>query len=499
MAASAKGIEGTALAGEEAMTGPWAVLSALDAYIRTLRQIVRNGAPLLDPRSVRHRPGERVGVEVFPRDVRDRLLLPGLRAEVWMERDVSEGAVRETMAPSYRSPDPRPRVALVLGAGNVSSIGPLDALYKLIAEGCATLLKVHPLLEYLLPVYETAFAPLVAESCVRFVIGDAETGKYLCAHPGVDEIHVTGSTATHAAIAAANHAGKPMSSELGNVSPIVVIPGSWSEADLRYAAEQIASAKLHNGGFNCVAPQVLILPAQWKQRTALLDALGDFLRRAQDRPAYYPGARERLAGFTHGRSGIRRFGREDDVFTARAIVEMTAADSSDQLLRTEAFCSLLAVLELEASGVEAYLRDAVAFCNERLGGDLAATLLVDGATQRRYAAAIEEAIAALRYGIVGVNVWSGVAFLLPDIPWGAYRGSDAAHESGTGVVHNGRLFSRSEKAVLRAPFRSPLPAGKPPWFLSNRNQARIGDALCRLQATNSPLTLAQLGWLARSG
>ena len=143
-----------------------------------------------------------------------------------------------------------------------------------------------------------------------------------------------------------------------------------------------------------------------------------------------------------------------------------------------------------------YLREAVTFCNERLAGDLAATLLLDAATQRRHAGAVEEAIAALRYGIVGVNVWSGVAFLLPDVPWGAYRGADAAHESGTGVVHNARLFSRSEKAVVRAPFRPPLPALRPPWFLSHRNQARIGDALCRLQV--EPAAYARAARLARA-
>lgn len=33
---------------------------------------------------------------------------------------------------------------------------------------------------------------------------------------------------------------KPATSELGGVSPTIVLPGGWSEADLRYQAEQIA-------------------------------------------------------------------------------------------------------------------------------------------------------------------------------------------------------------------------------------------------------------------
>lgn len=40
------------------------------------------------------------------------------------------------------------KVALVLGAGNVSSIGLMDVLYKLFIENQATLLKMNPVNEY---------------------------------------------------------------------------------------------------------------------------------------------------------------------------------------------------------------------------------------------------------------------------------------------------------------------------------------------------------------
>ena len=64
-------------------------------------------------------------------------------------------------------------------------------------------------------------------------------GAYLTTHPMVDAIHVTGSHATHEAIVwgppgperearKARHdpvIKKPVTSELGNVSPAVVVPG----------------------------------------------------------------------------------------------------------------------------------------------------------------------------------------------------------------------------------------------------------------------------------
>ena len=54
------------------------------------------------------------------------------------------------------------------------------------------------------------------------------------------------------------------------MSPVVVVPGDWSEPDLVFQAENVASQKLHNDGFNCVASQVLVLPERWAQRGAFL-------------------------------------------------------------------------------------------------------------------------------------------------------------------------------------------------------------------------------------
>ena len=65
----------------------------------------------------------------------------------------------------------------------------------------------------------------------------------------------------------------PAAAELGGVSPIIVVPGRWSAADLRFQAEHIATMRLHNAGHNCIAGQVVILSADWPQRNAFLKEL----------------------------------------------------------------------------------------------------------------------------------------------------------------------------------------------------------------------------------
>jgi aldehyde dehydrogenase (NAD(P)+) len=519
-AAQAKGIAGTPLAGEEAISGPWAVLFALNRYVATLREIERFGAPRLDHRRVGVRADGRVVASVFPGGFYDRILLGGIRADVWMRPGVTPATLADTMGQWYRRSAREPRVALVLGAGNIAAIAPLDVLYKLVAGGAVCMVKMNPVNDYLGPILEDAFAPLVEGGYLRFSYGGAEVGSYLCRHPLVDEIHITGSAQTYQAILFGNDSdaaerkrrnepllAKPITSELGNVSPTIVVPGRWSQADLRFQAENIVTQKLHNNGFNCVAAQVLVLPAQWKQTPELIAAIEQVMRDVLDRPAYYPGAAQRDAALTAGRSGVKRFGRTGEGFLARSIVRVDAANPREALFTTEAFSSLLAIVTLSGD-VDSYLRDATALANDRLMGTLGANLVIHPQSMRAHAAALDRTISDLRYGCVGVNAWTGVGFLLASAPWGAYPGHTTGDiGSGTGVVHNARLFSAPEKTVVYAPF-APFPRSlfgygatllpKPPWFVTNRNQARIGEALCEFEAAKTPLRLAKVAFLAMS-
>ena len=185
------------------MSGPWALLYALNRYIRTMHDLARDGAPHIDASRVHERADGQVTVDVFPNAFYDRLLLSGVRAQVWMQPGVTRDNLQSTTAVWYRQSAPQPRVALVLGAGNIASIPPLDVLYKLIADGAVCILKMNPVNEYLGPIFEDALKPLVDGGFLRFAYGGAEVGKLLCNHPLVDEIHITGSDRTFNAIVAA--------------------------------------------------------------------------------------------------------------------------------------------------------------------------------------------------------------------------------------------------------------------------------------------------------
>ncbi|MGB6848984.1 MAG: aldehyde dehydrogenase family protein, partial [Thermoanaerobaculia bacterium] len=286
-------------AGEEWTAGPWATLHGLNILIRTLGSLAEGERLPRGPARTRH--DGQVVVEVAPLDIWERLLLSGFSAEIWMQPGVTLDNLEDNRAHFYRQGSTEGRVALILGAGNVSSISPLDVLSKMVEEGMVCLLKMSPVIDYVGPILEEIFAPLVDRGFLRIAYGGTEVGTYLVGHDGIDVVHMTGSNVTHDAIVFGpgpegeerRRRGeplldKPITSELGGVTPTIVVPGPWSERDLRYQAEHIATQKLHNVGFNCVAAQVLVLPADWDRTDRLLAALRETLRSVKPRPTYYP-------------------------------------------------------------------------------------------------------------------------------------------------------------------------------------------------------------------
>jgi len=186
---------------EEWLGGPVPVLRNLRLLAASLRDIARHGRPRLPAGAMRSRPGGQLVVEVFPTAIADRFLYTGFREEIWMEPGVTADTLPETMAAAYRPEASREgKVALVLGAGNVASIGPMDVLYKMFVENQVVVLKMNPVNEYLGPFIERGLAPLVEGGYLRVVYGGADEGSYLVHHPGVDEVHLTGSAAVHDAI-----------------------------------------------------------------------------------------------------------------------------------------------------------------------------------------------------------------------------------------------------------------------------------------------------------
>ncbi len=494
----AKGLTaGTAQEGEEWLAGASLVIRNISFLIDSLRDVSKQGVPQL-PKKAYARPDGQVVAPVFPTDIWDSLLFQGFTAEVWMDPAVKLEELPNTQAVFHRSPSHQGRVALVLGAGNTSSIGPMDALYKLFVQGEVVLLKMNPVNEYLGPIIDEAFAPLRECGYFRVVYGGAAEGDYLCQHPLVDTIHITGSDKTHDAIVfgvgeegARRKANrdprntKPITSELGNVSPIIIVPGPWSRSDLSFQALNVASSLINNAGFNCNATRVIVQHEQWSQREAFLDALRGVFQEQPDRKPYYPGATDRQEAFLAVHPEADQFGPKGPGKVPWTLIHHLDPAKTDVCFTTEAWCGLTGEVALSADSIASYIDKAVEFANDDCWGTLSASIIVHPKSLKDpvVADAVERAVANLRFGSVAVNHWTALAYGLVTPTWGAFPGHTLEDiRSGRGVVHNTFMFDKPQKSVIRGPFRV-FP--KPPWFVNHKTSAELGRKLTYFYADPS--------------
>jgi acyl-CoA reductase-like NAD-dependent aldehyde dehydrogenase len=514
LAVEAEGLDPLhASSGEEALAGPYFILRNLRLLRESLLDIDTHGRPRI-PGGVRTRPDGQVVARVFPIDLYDRVLYAGITADVWMEPGVTVKDLPKTQAVAYHAPVRQGRVALVLGGGNVSSIGPMDAFYKLFVEDQVVAFKTHPVNIYLGPLLEEAFQPLVDRGFFRVIYGGAEEGAYLCRHPGVDEIHITGSDRTYEVIVFGpgeegrrrKEANEPILSkrftaELGNVSPVIVVPGPWDEGDLEYQAENLATMVTNNAGFNCNAGRVIVQHTSWNQRQTLLSGVRDVLKKIPLRRAYYPGAADRHDSFlaAHPETAEAFGTRGGDRLPWVLIPGLDSTKRDDIAFTTEAFCGVFGETGLEASTVPEFVDKAVAFCNGTLWGTLNVTLIVHPKSMEDpdTAKAVERAIANLRYGTVSVNHWAAIGYGLVVTPWGAFPGHTPQDiQSGVGVVHNTLMFSRVQKTVVRSPF---YVWPKPIWFATHKTAHKLTPKLSDFEAAPSMGKLARIMPLALRG
>ncbi|MGC4962701.1 aldehyde dehydrogenase family protein [Gordonia sp. DT101] len=504
----------SALLGEEWMSGPYAFATGLGAAAQTLRDLVAGRSPVADA-SFGTAAGQTT-VRVLPSSVYDSLLLSGFTADVWLRPGVDAAQAKAAAGLAQLDPTVTGGIGVVLGAGNITSIAPLDVIYELLAHNRVVALKLNPLTDPLLPVLEQVLEPLISLGAIRILTGGADVGEYLVGHDAVAHVHMTGSANTHDAIVwgageqarerrAQNNPRltKPITSELGGVSPAIVVPGRWSTADLHFQAEHIATQRLHNGGYNCVAAQVVVVSADWDQKQEFLDALREAFASAPARVCYYPGSDDRVGAARTAYPEAEQLGTADERLLVTGLSlddrgERSDGECDEAILRTEYFGPVLGVLELPGTGTE-FLTTATDAANNHFLGTLGINVIAHPGTIAELGQAFETMIADLRYGTIAVNAWTGVGFLSAAATWGAFPGHTMDDiQSGTGVVHNAFLLADTERTVVRGPFR-PAPRSvlhrewsispKPPWFVTNRTAATTGRLLADFASAPSPLKL----------
>jgi len=500
-ACEAKRLEaGTASEGEEWIAHPFITLLHLRLWIGALRSIERTGTTPIG--RVRRTIDDRPLVNLFPSSLLDATLFPRVHGEVHLQA----GASADERARFYRRPDHDGRVVLVLGGGNVNSIPPLDVATKMLNEGKVCVLKMNPVNAYLGPLLEEAFALAIRQKFLAIVYGSAEEGTYLAHHPGIDEVVITGSDRTHDLLVwgppgperdarqVANRPllNKPMTSELGNISPVIVVPGPYSHRQLAWQAQNIGGGVTNNASFNCNANKVLITARGWDGRRKLLDELMRVFEHTPVRAAYYPGAQARYRLLTAGRRDFRTIGAAKDATLPWTLLsDLDSDDASERAFEMEPFCSILSETALDSAGTVEFLDRALHFANERLWGTLSATIVIHPSTLRQagVAEALERTIVQLRYGTVGVNIWGAYGFAL-GTPWGGHPTSTATNiQSGHGFVHNVAMLEGVEKTVVRHPL-TVFP--KPPHFPSHRTADRVGRRLVAREETGGGLKLLQV-------
>ena len=479
--------------GEEWIGGPFSCIYALQYFIEYLQN--DNGLDIskFDETTKSYK--------VFPTKNIEKLLFPFLEGEIRFGKNLNFNQINEFRGFANRFNNNKPKITLILGAGNVSSIPVLDALFHMIAHKSVIYIKLNPVNDYLLPIFTQVFEPFISRGYVIITEGDMEASKYLTEHEGFQQTHLTGSNYTYENIVYGRTLSdkerslktlpkinkKPITTELGNVTPIIVHPGNWSRAEIRHQAKKIVTAKLNNSGFNCIAAQVIVMPKHWKHTEKLKRDIKYYLKKVGDTTSYYPGANENLNDLIQ----TENYEQINNLSCSTPFL-VSDLDLEKEYGNKEVWSTALYFQELPYSTYENFCSKAVDYVNNELWGNLGVTVLIKNHKKKTNQNILNTYIEELKYGTVAINEWSALGFVIPTLPWGGYPGNkDNDIQSGQGYVHNALLFESPQKGIVYSRFRlSPLI--DPPWFVTNKKAHRIFKHLTYYQATKSKINLIKL-------
>ncbi|MFT4977082.1 MAG: hypothetical protein ACI8S6_002987 [Myxococcota bacterium] len=490
--------------GEEYLAGTLATMRNLRLYAEALEA---NGQPKL-PKTWQRPDGQWIA-RVFPQGLLDQAQLTGITCDIWIEpgQEPTQGQLYRDKAAGKGGDG---GVSVVLGAGNQSSIPPMDVLYKLVVDDEVCILKMNPVNEALGPIIEAALKPLVDSGFLELAYGGIPEGKHLTDHELVTSIHITGSDRAHDAIiwgpgeegvknkaAGTPRLDKHITSELGCVSPVLVVPGSWTEKQLDYQARQVASMLVYNCGFNCNGARLIVMAKGWEHRARFEQLVKEKLGASPRRRAYYPNAQATRETFTSKYKVTELGSGTVDGDMPWTVLEGVGTDADEFALNNEPWCGIFSFVDLDVTTPAEFIEAAVPFANDRCWGTLSINVLIDPKTEKAHSDAFEAAVAELRYGAIAINCWSGLNYGLVNATWGAFPGHPLDDiQSGQGVVHNGLLLDHPQKSVVRAPFViSPTPA----WFTDHKKNLDLGRKMTAFEANPSWLKMPGIAFTALQG
>jgi acyl-CoA reductase-like NAD-dependent aldehyde dehydrogenase len=470
---------------EEIATGPLGTLRLLLLTARSLDDIARRGRPrvALPPRlstrpAAGSGPAAWIEVDVLPAGgLWDGVVFRDDRATV---RCADPGGLEAFERVWRLEAAERPHgggVAAVLGAGNVTGLAAADCISQVFEHGRAVLLKLHPIQAPLEPILRRAFAPLVEAGLLVVTNGGADVSRAAIDAAEVTHVHLTGGQAAFDAVVwggrdphvagAAPALIKPITCELGNVTPWFVVPGRYTPAQLRCQADTIAASIVNNTSFNCIATKLVVTCRSWPQRDAFLDLIDRRLSRQPARPAWYPGAQaawEAVTGHRPPADGTLPwvFRRGLDLGRDRSWVDR------------EWFVPVAAETCIDADDIEGFCTRAAEIAHW-LPGTLAAGVTLPAKPARRDGTRADLFVEHLEYGVVAVNGWAALGYAKGCVPWGGFPGATlASPASGIGRVHDPLFLPLVHNTILRTKLAAWPP---PPWFPWNDQAETLSRGL----------------------
>ena len=479
--------------GEEWIGGPFSCIYALQYFIEYLQDE--------DGLDINNFDETNKSYKVFPTKNIEKLLFPFLEGEIRFGKNLNFDQINEYRGFANRFNNNKAKITLVLGAGNVSSIPVLDALFHMIAYKSVIYIKLNPVNDYLLPIFTQVFEPFISRGFMIITEGDMEASKYLTEHDGFQHTHLTGSNYTYESIVYGKTLSdkerslktlpkinkKPITTELGNVTPIIVHPGNWSRSEIRHQAKKIVTAKLNNSGFNCIAAQVIVLPKDWKHTKKLKADIKNYLKKIGDTTSYYPGAIENLNNL----NGSNNYEQINNLSCSTPFL-ISNLDLEHEYGSKEVWSTALYFKEISYNSYEDFCTNSVNYVNNELWGNLGVSVLIKNYKKKKNEKILSSYVENLKYGTVAINEWSALGFVIPSLPWGGYPGNkDNDIQSGQGYVHNSFLFESPQKGIIYSKFRLSRLID-PPWFVTNKKAHRIFKNLTYYQATKSKINLIKL-------